>query len=67
MQVSQTGSIQVSVGQSVLKSAIKQPELAAELISKSLPLPAASQAQQPARTVDMPDGDEKGGRIDIRI
>lgn len=67
MEITSTGDIHTTVGLSVLKTAIKQPELAAELIDRSLDFDASQQAKQVVRPVEVADGMGSGNTIDIRV
>ena len=65
MEVTQSANAQAGASQSILKSAIKQPELASELISSPVQsAPKIQGAQQPSQPVT---GSASGGRIDIRV
>jgi len=73
MQVSSAGSVQMASALSALQAANKQPQLAAELLSRSQQSSGSAdvaKAQQPATPVKPADGDadDAGGRsIDIRV
>ena len=70
MEISHIANTQVTVSQSVLKSAIRQPELATDLINRSLESgnKEVQRAQEPVRPVESTDaGSGKGHTIDIRV
>lgn len=59
-----TGISRTAAGLSVLKSAIRQPELALELLSRTVA--AMPKPELPAQTVEAPASSGKGTIIDMQ-